>query len=152
MEIIAFDYGTKLPTPNNYPAVYLERDNWDDYNYQTLFTAYLQIAPHSKLIKLGGVKIIQKGQGEGRTKLPGNTFTELNESYCSLGQEFNYYEILNRQEFRQIRTLFFKSMRDLVYDDEIQAQFINEIAFTTSMLRNSSAERAILDEYNKRKA
>lgn len=42
-----------------------------------------------EFIDLGLVKILQLGQVEGRTEIP-ETFDELDDSYCSLGQSIKY--------------------------------------------------------------
>jgi len=75
-----------------YPVVVLGDDNWDDYHYKTLFTVTLHLSARES-VELTGVKILEKGQTEGRTNVP-SVFSRLPGTYCSLGQALSYYETL----------------------------------------------------------
>ncbi|PZR14336.1 MAG: hypothetical protein DI539_18970 [Flavobacterium psychrophilum] len=71
--------------------VYLKKDDWNDwFEFYTLYNANLYI--NGQEFSLGYVKIGHRT--DSKTVLP-ETFTELDDSYFSLGQDLSYYEKLN---------------------------------------------------------
>src|SRR3954462_5842022 len=74
-------------TPN---CCYLKDDNWDDFGFKTLFDLMI-VGPDGTAYKPGNLKIMKRGMTAGRVDLP-EEFDALDDSYCSLGQEQNYYE------------------------------------------------------------
>lgn len=78
----------------DYPFVELLSDNWNDYGYETLFTAYYYQSPKKESINLGAVKILHKTNQYTRSIIP-DSFTRLElNRYCSLGQTMEYYKKL----------------------------------------------------------
>lgn len=127
------------PPPVPRPLVLLRRNNWDDYSLKTLFGVELYL--ESEEIDLGSVKIMRQGQLEGYTSLP-DSFHRLDASYCSLGQEVEYYESLMRVR-SSLRDDYLRSIRDAVADPSIEALFENEPAWGTSLLRFGQAANAL---------
>ena len=125
-----------------YPFVALAVDNWDDYSYKTLFHPVIYLSK-DRSIDLSDVKILQRGQESRRTQIP-PSFEQLDDSYCSLGQELAYYESLIELE-EDIRTDYLIGLRDAAADPSIRASFENEEGFQESLLRWGSAARALDD-------
>jgi hypothetical protein len=111
---------------------FLIDDNWDDYTFQTLFEL-VAFTDNRERVNLGWVKILSRGLDSGRVAIP-ETFTELDERYCSLGQEENYYEALAGLP-KRLGEKILRAMRDCVNDPHIYGSFRDEKGFTTSLLR-----------------
>lgn len=121
--------------------VILRRDNWDDFGFKTLFQAEF-MPPYGDTIELGPVKIMKAGQTSGLTPFASNTFGALDSSYCSLGQDIEYYEKLSALANND-RTEFLRSIRDAATDREIVAAFESEDGWHTSLLRFGQAEHTL---------
>ena len=131
------------PPPNeSYPFVVLVTDNWDDYHFKTLFHPVIYLS-QDKMVDLGNVKILKRGQTDGRTEIP-QSFVQLDDSYCSLGQELAYYESLFELE-EEVRTDYLIGLRDAAADPSIRERFENEQGFQVSLLRWGPAARALDD-------
>jgi hypothetical protein len=126
-------------------ACYLKDDNWDDFGFKTLFE--LGVVTFDGLLhKIGHVKIARRGLESGRIAIP-DDFDGLDESFCSLGQDQNYYE--------QLATLpgglgseVLHALRDCVADPSIWERFREERAVQVSLLRSvasSFVERTFRD-------
>ncbi|MBN8213917.1 MAG: AAA family ATPase [Xanthomonadales bacterium] len=119
--------------------VQLLPNNWDDYSYKTLFGLHY-VNASGDYIALGSVKIGYKGQSNGWTKdtIPAQ-FSQLPESWFSVGQDVEYYEkalsLLSPEE----RALILGGMRDVAFDDAALSVALNEDVFETSLLRGVSA-------------
>lgn len=76
----------------DHPLVILERGlPWDDHGYKTLFQVYYyDPGKAGEPQRLGAAKILQRGAKV--TKLPPEEMDGLNEGFCSLGQDLDYYE------------------------------------------------------------
>lgn len=70
----------------------LATDYWDDYSFKTLFYPVIHLS-EDESVDLRDVKILRLNQPYGRTEIE-QDFVELDDSYCSLGQELAYYESL----------------------------------------------------------
>ncbi|WP_186630090.1 AAA family ATPase [Rhodococcus sp. BP22] len=126
----------QLPKP---PYVKLRPDNWDDYGFQTLYSASLRTDPSydGDEIELGNLKILRLNQQEGRPGIE-DRFDELGTEFCSIGQSIEYYETL-MQLPSDIRRAYLVALRDAVSDSAIEKKFENEHGWTTSLLRFGQA-------------
>lgn len=145
MEFINRAYSSTWELPSSYPAIYLTDDNWDDFGLRTLFHVAIQLDAKSERVEIGDIKILSKDQKSDRTKLPDGRFESLGQTYCSLGQDFSYYEILNRPEYEDFRSQYFSAIRDLVNDPKIEKEFEKESGFELSLVRHGGGGRAIQD-------
>jgi len=140
--------GRAAPSPRlAHDFAILYTDNWDDFGFKTTFTLELHIGPQAQArpINLGYVKILQLGLGtSGRVVLPEKDFEQLPEDFCSLGQTLSFYETLLGVD-SNIATSVLRSLRDVVFDPRIRVIFEKEIGFKRSLLRESSALRALED-------
>lgn len=118
-------------------TAYLVRDNWDDFGFKTTFSIFLVDEERTKH-DLGSLHIMTAGMTEGRVEIP-QTFNEpLPGNYCSLGNGQNYYETLYALP-TDLREEYLTFIRDCVFNPEIWAQFENEEAMQTSLLRSVDA-------------
>lgn len=130
-------YNYSSPPPNaQYPCITLGTDNWNDYGYVTTF--YVKYYDEEGLVlDLDTVKILTAGNY--RTQLP-QTFTNLDDSFCSLGQTLDYYEKISQlQNSEEI----LESLNDVVIKEDIRDFFSGLEGFKSSLLRNSEARLAI---------
>jgi len=127
----------------SYPTAVLWDDNWDDYHFKTMFSVTLHLGP-DRTLDLENVKILLRGHGYGRTPLPADRFDALDESYCSLGQAFSYYETLYSAG-SAVYIPFLVGLRDAAYLPEVRQTFETEDGFETSLLRFDGARRALED-------
>ena len=139
--VVTDSWGTP-PQNVPYPFVALAVDNWDDYSFKTLFHPVIYLSKDES-VDLRDVKILKRGQPHGRTEIA-QRFVQLDDSYCSLGQELAYYESLFELE-EEIRTDYLIGLRDAAADPSIRAIFENEQGFQDSLLRSGSAARALDD-------
>jgi predicted ATPase len=121
--------------------VYLMRDAWDDYGLQTTFRA--KVVTPDGIVDAGTVKILHRDQQAGGTPIE-SEFTQLSDAYCSLGQTTSYYESLKSIGDERCNEVL-HGLRDVVQDAAILAEFEHTEGFRTSLIRTSSAERALTD-------
>ena len=133
------------PSSPFYPFVFLVRDDWNDFGFLTKMTATVYLGPE-RSVRLGEVKVLQRGQNSGVTPLPDRPFRALGRDYCSLGQGTSYYEML-RVLPPETRQRYLLAMRDVVADSNIAREFSNEEGFEKSLLRTGSAVRAFQDAH-----
>ena len=121
-------------------TVYLVEDGWDDWF--TYSTMYSLVAFDSKKVRqrVGSVKIGQFGMtsnsGKRRPNLP-KEFTDLDDSFFSLGQDADYYETLNGlEEF--LRDAILEVLRDFAADLSIWEKAKSEDVTRLSLTRGIS--------------
>ncbi|WP_224361088.1 ATP-dependent nuclease [Hyalangium versicolor] len=118
-----------------YPCVVLERGRpWNDLGHTTSFTAYY-VSNVGQELELGALKILQRGQQ--RTELP-STFTQLGDSFCSLGQSLEFYEHIQKLG-PEIAQDILTGLRDVVFNPALRSEFQQDLGYTRSLLRGSSA-------------
>jgi hypothetical protein len=127
--------------PSEYPHAVLSPDGWDDYGYKTMWWVKLHLDSKT-VLDLENVKIVQKSQDGGRTKLPGTQFDRLPSDYCSLGQAMSYYEILFSAG-KEIYEPFLKALRDMVFLSSVRERFGKQPGIVTSLARFGSAAAAL---------
>lgn len=116
-----------LPEAAIPPCIVFLSDNWDDYNFNTLYHLCLFRKNGDKLV-LGDVKILQRDVQS--STLP-DKFSALGEDFFSLGQVEDYYK--NMREYLpkgHLRVL--EALNDVV----VKPQLLDDIE-TTSGFRNS---------------
>lgn len=123
---------------------YLYRINWNDwYKYETSFNLFFKNV-EGKFIQIGEVKISSKGlepstdindiqKGKRRVSLP-SSFDKLDEKYFSLGQNENYYELINTLS-PEYKEKILIGLRDCAYDLSILEDNNNENSLNESLLR-----------------
>ena len=125
-------------------------DNWNDYLYRTLFHAvYFDNNGDSQ--DIGDIKIYFYDYDKERTNNYGKsvssvldkTITQLDKTkFCSLGQSLNYYKNLKKCiPIAYIDVL--DRLNDIATNEAAKNRFINEDGVQVSLLRDSSAEKAM---------
>lgn len=117
---------------------YLSTDNWDDYNYKTLYNLFY-VGPDGERHDVGGVKIARFGMGseKGRPALP-ERFEVLPDGYFSLGQDDAYYSNLNSLG-AETRDSVLAALRDLATDRDLFERARHEDVVGVSLMRSVSA-------------
>ena len=133
-------------------CIVLNCDNWNDYCYRTSFGMYYCDSSGS-IHEIGSVKIYYYEYDEKRDPINYNKHTmetlstpirQLGELYCSLGQDLAYYQKLKNllpNDYLDILT----RLNDIAVLDNLRDRFINEHGVRTSLLRFSSAEKALYE-------
>lgn len=143
--IVSADHRGSWPTgiERVYPHVFLIRDNWNDYGYETLFKASLRESEDQDAL-LGSVKVAYFGHSFERNmrdvlkpEQPG-----LGPDFFSLGQGLEYYQTL-AQLPAEVRGAYAKAMRDIPLLQIPREKLEREPAFETSLMRTSGAREAL---------
>lgn len=114
----------------------LKQDDWNDYDFQTLYHLYhRQTASNSSSTMIGPVKILRRGQTESDGILINHPFEYLDENFCSVGASLDYYQRLNEIS-RNDRDDILSDLRDVVAQPELQAEFRDEPGWSTSLFRD----------------
>lgn len=112
----------------------LRRDNWNDYGFNTLYQLY-KIAPTGEHDLIGDVKILKRGQKASDTlQLPVGLLERLDDSFCSVGQDYDYYERLAGLD-PTVRDDVLGALRDIVRFPGLRSQFNQEEGWSTSLFR-----------------
>ena len=114
-------------------GVLLVHQQWDDYEYRTLFDVYILDGSHPR--PLGEVKILQ--QGRKQPAIP-EIFDALGGEFCSLGQDPRYYVELANLD-RESREAVLIGLRDIAFDPAHGAAFADSEGMKLSLLRFASA-------------
>lgn len=124
-------------------------DNWNDYGYRTTFHM-VYFDKKGKMNEIGDIKIYNFYFDEMRnphydinvsTELPGNII-QLSEKFCSLGQNLTFYQNL-KQLFPKYYMSILKRLNDMATNEIIRNAYEDEHGVQTSLLRDSSAEKAL---------
>jgi energy-coupling factor transporter ATP-binding protein EcfA2 len=124
------------PANAEYPCVVLSFDRWNDFGTRTQFDLYywpVAGVPQS----CGKVKILHVS---GSSTQLADTFTELDESFCSLGQSVDYYRHLDSLG-DGTKTAITTTLRDIVFQKDLAAPFIHLDTFRTSLIRFSEPKK-----------
>lgn len=122
-----------------YPCIVLTTDEWDDWSIaETLFHAVFYGGEGTT--KLGDVKIMTTESNVTRAVIP-KKFTELPESYCSLGQSLEFYEQISELP-QSLQTLILDGLKDVATNRDRAEKFKDNEVFNGSLLRFSEAEKA----------
>lgn len=123
-----------------YPCVILEKDNWDDYSYQTSFRAAIYKSYRERL-HVGIVKILRLDRKS--TTLP-DEFENLSDDYCSLWQSLDDYKVINNIDFGKE---ILDALNDINYNEILRDKFDNIQGLNDSLRRFSDAERAFQEGF-----
>lgn len=117
--------------------VILERDNWNDYNYFTLYGLHLgyKITSTNKTEYIGSIKILKKGQCTGEKNLVPISFHTLSDDFCSYISSLDTYEQINRLLSPEIRKELIDALNVYIFSEAIREKFKNEDGVTNSFFR-----------------
>jgi ABC-type multidrug transport system ATPase subunit len=135
-----FDYQSSHETPNTFPSFVLVNSDWNDYSNRSTYYLYYY-TDISDCKKIGTVKIIHKEIGNTPNELNEN-FTLLNESFCSLGQEYSYYENIKLIFGKTYESILW-ALKDAAFYPNILEEFENNYYFRNSLIRNDQQEQLL---------
>lgn len=122
-----------------YPCFVFAKDKWDDYGLKTLYSIVYH-SSEKNFTSIGSAKFYNKVENNG--DLP-ETFTSLDENFCSLGQS-NYYYINLRQDIdKETADYYLDAVNDVAINRGILEFFEHDNGFQTSLLRTSEAQKAL---------
>ena len=131
-------------------SVVIYDDRWNDFSYRTSFFA-VYCDKNGEVSEIGAVKIYYYDYDKDRTDNYGSPVSgmigsgeifQLPEKYCSLGQSLNYYQTLKELLPNDYFDIL-KRLNDIAIFPEIREKFIYENGVQVSLLRESSAEKAL---------
>ncbi|MBR6071689.1 MAG: AAA family ATPase [Acholeplasmatales bacterium] len=120
--------------------VFLKSDNWNDYGYITMFSAYLYKS--SKMIEeLGNIKIAFLGEKNGIQSEKNNVnhyiakkFSKLDNNFCSLWQSLESYKKVKNSE-KEYGINIFSSLNDIVVQIDKLNELLQNDMVSTSLFR-----------------
>ncbi|QCZ29837.1 AAA family ATPase [Leclercia adecarboxylata] len=124
---------------NEKKYILLTENNWDDYSYKSTFD--LKVYINNKEYYIGEVKLIDNTKDVGRVTVE-NGIDQLDDRFCSLGQNKEYYQSL-RKLGKEIERDLLTTLNDCAYDNIIYDAFSELTQFKTSAVRFSTAEQAL---------
>lgn len=122
-----------------FPCFVFTRDKWDDYSYKTQYDIVFYQS-EKKFTSIGSAKFLNKAEDNG--DLP-ETFTSLDDNFCSLGQSNNYYINLREDVEKEIADYYLDAVNDVAINTGLRDSFEHEKGFQTSLLRSSEAQKAL---------
>lgn len=141
MQFYVKRYGRTLNLEKKYPCIVLTTDHWNDYSEaETLFHSMFYLNS-DEYIELGDVKIMSTKDSVTRNVIE-ESFTQLDDSYCSLGQDISYYMDIRSKIHNSLHNEIFDGLRDAAINIKISNEFRNKNIFRVSLLRFSQAEKA----------
>lgn len=138
-------------------CIVLSDDLWDDFSYRTTFNMSYYDKNGDRYM-IGIVKIYYSGYDNDITKssfyfikstaeVIGSSITQLDGNFCSLGQDLNYYINLKRLCPNNYINIL-RRLNDIAIDERLEKDFHGKKGVLTSLLRNSSAEKALKEARN----
>lgn len=133
--------------PNIFPAFVLAADFWDDFGVRSLFRLFYY-PDESQSVWIGEVKIItrtEEGDNTPRATTKdylSDSFTILNNDFCSLGQKREYYENIKQIFPADYRSILW-ALKDCAIFSTIEDDFEKDFSFIRSLLRVNEAERLL---------
>ncbi len=125
--------------PKVYPCFTLVKDNWNDYQIQTLFNFFFFPKSNAEPIHLGSIKIMKREETDTVNSIPGK-FMNLDEEYCSIGQGIEFYETLKLKLGHNFFSVLY-ALKDCAFFPEILERFERDQIFQTSLIRYDAQER-----------
>lgn len=125
-----------------YPCLKLVfNHNWNDFDFYTWFC--LWYVDEDERVRIGDIKIMHKDD-DVYDRMP-ESFTELDESFCSVGMNSDFYKKLKNTLGIGKAKCVLHSLRDCATNDLIYEAFSGHKIFINSLMRDLSTEQARKD-------
>lgn len=136
-----FNLQSSHAPPTTFPCFVLVNDRrWNDFSNWSKY--YLFFYPNrSECKKIGPVKIIHQ-EVDNTPDIISEEFTVLDENFCSLGQDYSYYENL-KTLFDKTYNGIFWALKDIAIYPDILEKFENHYYFRNSLIRNDEQEQLL---------
>jgi predicted ATPase len=127
----------KARVPDGANAAFLERNDWDDFGFKTLFDLYYRDADGTVHF-VGAVKIgsFELGRSGGQPDVP-DEFDRLHQMFFSLGQDDSYYSQLNSLG-DDVRDEILQGLNDVAVNPQLFAGALTQPVTGKSLLRTVS--------------
>lgn len=119
------------------PTFVLAQDNWNDFDFQTLYHLHFVSAKES--VNIGAVKILKKGQTAKDGLQITEDFDDLGPEYVAVGQSLDYYQHL-AELGEERRDAVLKALHDVAKFPELEKAFSEEEGWGTSLFRDQSQD------------
>jgi ABC-type cobalamin/Fe3+-siderophores transport system ATPase subunit len=126
-----------LPNSLEYPLFALVKDGWNDYGHHILYNLIF-FKSQNEAEEIGHIKILDRRTEY--TQIP-NSFSQLDENYCSLGQSLEFYKKI-KELFPETYLEIFSSLNDIAFNSQIDEAFKREEGYNGALMRFGSAEKA----------
>jgi predicted ATPase len=123
---------------DTYPYFNLKSDNWDDYGNETSFHLYYH-RDESDIEKIGDLKITN-GESDRTLDIIDKQFKNLNDTFCSVGMDEDYYKNLQSIFKHKLSSILF-ALKDAAYFIEINDKFSSNTIYQYSLTRGDYAEQ-----------
>ena len=139
------DYSDSVLRPSRYPCYVLVHNyDWNDYDYYTWFCLFYFKDKRSEIQRIGEFKLMCKGVKDVKEALPDTFDGHLDERFCSLGINTQYYHglkkiVTDKDEMHEL----LGSLRDCTYLPNVYEEFENEPGFKESLLRDMESLEAL---------
>lgn len=128
----------QLLESKRYPIFSLSTDSWDDFGTKCTFNLFYHKS-RSDLVKIGEVKILQKETDT--TQLP-EEFSELDETYISLGQSLDFYKNLLDTIGSEEAENILDALNDIAWNSNKADSFEGISAYRNALFRENSASNS----------
>ncbi len=128
--------------PPEFPSfVLVFNDGWNDYQIQSTFDLYFYDERQSRHY-IGEIKIISNSSNSSiQTDLP-SPFTQLSDTFCSLGQTTDFYQNLKQAVARDFESVLF-ALRDASLFPDNHDRFEKNYKFINSIIRYDGPEQLL---------
>ncbi|MGV0920880.1 AAA family ATPase [Empedobacter falsenii] len=134
------DYLPNLEPPNNNCFVLIHNGGWNDFgNFSSYYLYYY--TNDKKCLYIGNVKIIHKKVDNTKQVLKDN-FTLLSSDYCSLGQEYDYYDNLKSIFDKNFNSILW-ALKDSAFFPDVLEEFESLYYFKNSLIRYDENEQLL---------
>jgi len=118
-----------------YPAIFLQIDNWDDFTYKISYNMYVKLSLEREDVQIGHVRILNSIDSNIKTP---KYFKKLSVQFCSLGGNLDYYEKL-RQLGKKHQEEILAALNDLAFNPELKIYFEDIDGYETAILREGNS-------------
>lgn len=134
-----FDRKSSHQTPKEFPSfVLVLNDRWNDFDIISEYEMFFYQSANDFNI-IGRLKIIHNKDIITPNIIP-PTFTQLTDTFCSLGQEYKYYENIKNLFGDNFKNILW-AIQDTAFFPTILESYENNENFKKSIIRDDSAER-----------
>lgn len=136
-----YEYKSSHKSPEIFPCfVLVNHSGWNDFgNKSSYYLFYYKDI--SDCTNIGIVKIIHQ-ESENTPTVLNDSFSLLNENFCSLGQEYSYYESI-KSLFEKTYESVFWALKDAAFFPDILEEFENNYYFRNSLIRFDEQEQLL---------
>ncbi len=128
-------------TPEKFPSFTLVfNSDWSDYSYMTIFSLFFY-RNFDDFVYVGDTKITNGISRQVTNEMPSSFFT-LSNNYCSLGQEYSFYEKLKIAVGSNFQSVLL-ALKDAAFFPDINDKFEKNSIFIKSLIRTDTAERVL---------